>query len=115
MSIGLVRAMGVTLGILLVSGCGEPPPRALFTANYYKTHDSDRATRLKECQSKPDLAKTPDCVNAAQAQSAKDAEEAAQSQTADSSAQPADGSAQPAESPPQPASASAAPAAPAKN
>src|SRR5689334_15265441 len=98
MSIGLVRAMGVTLAILLVSGCGEPPPRALFTVNYYKTHESDRATKVQECQSKPDLAKTPDCLNAVAAQTEKDREEAAQPRTADSSAQPADNAAQPAPS-----------------
>ena len=51
MSRGLVRAMGVTLVILLVAGCEQPPPRALFTVNYYKTHQNDRLAKLKECVS----------------------------------------------------------------
>jgi hypothetical protein len=69
MSIGLVRAMGMSLVILLVAGCGEPPPRALFTVNYYKTHQNDRLAKLKECQMTPGDQKTPDCVNAVTADS----------------------------------------------
>lgn len=68
MSIGLVRAMGVSLVILLLASCGEPPPRALFTVNYYKTHENDRLAKLKECQVKPGEEKNPDCLNATQAQ-----------------------------------------------
>jgi hypothetical protein len=67
MSIGLIRAMGVTFAVLLVASCDEPPPRALFTVNYYKTHENDRLERLRQCQSDPAQAKTPDCVNAAEA------------------------------------------------
>ena len=66
---GLVRAMGVTLAILLMSGCEKPPPRALFTVNYYKTHQNDRVAKIKECQSTPGEEKTPDCVNATEAES----------------------------------------------
>jgi hypothetical protein len=69
MSIGLVRAMGMSLVILLVASCGEPPPRALFTVNYYKTHQSDRLAKVKECQTNPGVQKTPDCVNAVTADS----------------------------------------------
>ncbi len=69
MSNGLVRAVGVTLVILLIAGCEKPPPRALFTVNYYKTHQGDRLAKLKECQSTPGEEKTPDCLNANQAQS----------------------------------------------
>ena len=68
MSRGLVRAMGVTLVILLVAACEQPPPRALFTVNYYKTHQNDRLAKLKECQTNPGEQKTPDCLNATQAQ-----------------------------------------------
>jgi hypothetical protein len=69
MSIGQVRAMGVSLVILLVASCGEPPPRALFTVNYYKTHENDRLAKLKECEGKPGVdQKTPDCLNATTAQ-----------------------------------------------
>ena len=71
MSNGLVRAVGVTLAILLVAGCGQSPPRALFTVNYYKTHQNDRLAKLKECQSTPGEEKTPDCMNATRAQSAE--------------------------------------------
>ena len=71
MSRGLVRAMGVTLVVLLVASCGQPPPRALFTVNYYKTHQNDRLAKLKECQSNPAAEKAPDCVNATQAQSSE--------------------------------------------
>jgi hypothetical protein len=71
MSNGLVRAVGVTLVILLIAGCEKPPPRALFTVNYYKTHENDRAARLKECQSNPTVAKSPACVNAQQAESSQ--------------------------------------------
>lgn len=70
MSIGLVRAMGVSLVILMgVAACDDPPPRALFTVNYYKTHENDRLAKLKECQSNPAEQTTPDCMNATQAQS----------------------------------------------
>ena len=69
MSIGLVRAMGVTVAVVLVASCEEPPPRALFTVNYYKTHENDRHERIKECQSNPAEAKMPDCLNATQAES----------------------------------------------
>jgi hypothetical protein len=69
MSIGLVRAMGVSLVILLVAGCGDPPPRALYTVNYYKTHENDRLAKLKECDSTPGVQNSPDCLNATQAQS----------------------------------------------
>jgi hypothetical protein len=68
MSIGLVRAMGVTLVVLLVAGCDEPPPRALFTVNYYKTHEGDRHAKLQECQGNSALGKTPDCLNASRAE-----------------------------------------------
>jgi len=70
MSNGLVRAVGLSLVILLVvAACGEPPPRALFTVNYYKTHQNDRLAKIKECEGNPVQQKTPDCMNAAQAQS----------------------------------------------
>jgi hypothetical protein len=68
MSIGQVRAMGVTLAILLVAGCDKPPPRALFTVNYYKTHENDRHDRLKQCENKPAAQTDPDCVNATEAE-----------------------------------------------
>jgi hypothetical protein len=69
MSIGLVRAMGMSLVILLVASCGEPPPRALFTVNYYKTHQNDRLAKLQECQTNPGAQKSPDCMNATTAAS----------------------------------------------
>jgi len=71
MSRRLVRAMGVTLATLVVAGCDPPPPRALFTVNYYRTHENDRVAKLKECEGNPAEQKTPDCVNATQAQSAE--------------------------------------------
>jgi hypothetical protein len=71
MSTGLVRAMGASLVFLLVAGCDDPPPRALFTVNYYKTHENDRLAKLKECQGNPAQEKMPeDCLNATQAQTA---------------------------------------------
>lgn len=69
MSRGLVCAVGLSLVILLVAGCDNPPPRALFTVNYYKTHQNDRLAKLKECEGNPAEQNTPDCVNATQAQS----------------------------------------------
>lgn len=69
MSRGLVCALGLSLVIPLVAGCDDPPPRALFTVNYYKTHQNDRLAKLKECEGNPAEQKTPDCVNATQAQS----------------------------------------------
>ena len=69
MSIGLIRAMGLSLVILLVASCGESSsPRALFTVNYYKTHENDRLAKLKQCEGNPADQKTPDCLNATQAQ-----------------------------------------------
>ena len=69
MSNGLVRAVGLSLVILLVASCGDPPPRALYTVNYYKTHQNDRLAKIKECEGNPVQQKTPECMNAAQAQS----------------------------------------------
>jgi hypothetical protein len=69
MSKGLVSAMGLSLVILLVASCGDPPPRALYTVNYYKTHQNDRLAKLKECEGSPAEQRTPDCTNATQAQS----------------------------------------------
>ncbi len=55
MSNGLVRAVGLSLVILLViAACGDPPPRALFTVNYYKTHQKTIVwRRSEECEGNP--------------------------------------------------------------
>ncbi len=71
MTIGLARILGLTLPVLLAAGCEKPPPRALFTVNYYQTHESVRHDKLKECQDNPDkLGADPDCINATRAESA---------------------------------------------
>jgi len=71
MTIGLVRVLGLTLPVLLAAGCEAPPPRALFTVNYYRTHEAVRHDRIRECQDNPDKLRTdPDCINATRAESA---------------------------------------------
>jgi hypothetical protein len=69
MNIRLVRILGLTLPILLAAGCDKPQPRALFTVNYYRTHESIRHDKIRECQSNTELSNTPDCINATKAES----------------------------------------------
>jgi hypothetical protein len=71
MKIGLVSVLGLTMSALLVTGCQKPPPRALYTVNYYRTHEDLRREKLKECQADPALLQSnPDCINASRAESA---------------------------------------------
>lgn len=68
MKIGLVSIVGLAIWGLLVSGCGKAPPRALYTVNYYRTHEDFRNQKLEECRGDPArLREDPDCVNATEA------------------------------------------------
>jgi hypothetical protein len=70
MKMGLVSVLGLTISGLLVSGCEKPPPRAVYTVNYYRTHEDFRREKLKECQADPALLQSnPDCLNATTAES----------------------------------------------
>jgi hypothetical protein len=69
MNIGLAGVLGLTVSGLLIAGCEKAPPRAIFTVNYYKTHEDVRRQKLQECQGNPSLTSNPDCVNASRAES----------------------------------------------
>jgi hypothetical protein len=69
MTKGLAPVVGLTLSVLLVVGCSKGPPRAIYTENYYRTHEDFRVAKLKECEGAGDSRMTgdPDCVNAVRA------------------------------------------------
>jgi hypothetical protein len=68
MIIRLACVLGMTLPAVLCTGCDKPQPRALYTVNWYRTHEAERKVRVEECRAKPDLANTPDCRNATKAE-----------------------------------------------
>jgi hypothetical protein len=71
MKLGLVSVLGLTISGVLVSACEQAPPRALYTVNYYRTHEDFRRDKLRECQADPALLQSnPDCINATRAESA---------------------------------------------
>ncbi len=50
MTKGLAPVVGLTLSVLLVVGCTKAAPRAVYTENYYRTHEDFRVAKLKECE-----------------------------------------------------------------
>jgi hypothetical protein len=68
MTKGLMPFVGLTLSVLfLVAGCAKPAPRAVYTVNYYRTHEDFRLAKLKECANGPAESTDPDCLNASRA------------------------------------------------
>ena len=55
----------------VLAGCGENTP--VQTADWYKAHDKERLEMLAKCKANPgELAASPNCINAQQAQNEKD-------------------------------------------
>jgi hypothetical protein len=69
MKVCLERVLLLALPVLLAMGCEKPPPRALHTVNYYRTHEAERNARLEECRKDPaGMSQNADCLNATQAE-----------------------------------------------
>ena len=65
MTRGLVPVVGLTLAVVLVVGCSKAQPRAVYTVNYYRTHEDFRLAKIKECEAATSQSQgTPDCANA---------------------------------------------------
>lgn len=61
------------LASVVLVGCNEAP-EPVQSVEWYKEHKSERAERLATCRANPgDLATTPNCLNAEQAESLADA------------------------------------------
>jgi hypothetical protein len=67
----IVRAVANVLLIAALAGCEgrEPPKEEVRPVDWWLKHESDRAEKLVECQSKPGIIDaTPNCVNASRAE-----------------------------------------------
>ncbi len=54
----------------VLAGCGENTP--VQTVDWYKAHDAERKDMIAKCKSNPgELAASPNCINAQQAQNEK--------------------------------------------
>ena len=54
-----------------LAGCGENTP--VQTVDWYKAHDTERKAMIAKCKANPgELAASPNCINAQQAQNEKD-------------------------------------------
>lgn len=64
-----MKRLALSLVVALVlAGCGENTP--VQTADWYKAHDKERREMLAKCKSNPgELAASPNCINAEQAES----------------------------------------------
>jgi len=59
----------IVAGVL--AGCGESAP--VQTAEWYKAHDAERQGLIAKCKANPgELAASPNCINAQQAQNEKE-------------------------------------------
>ncbi|EGB7423300.1 EexN family lipoprotein [Escherichia coli] len=55
----------------VLAGCGENTP--VQTVDWYKAHDTERKAMIAKCKANPgELAASPNCINAQQAQNEKD-------------------------------------------
>ncbi len=50
MTRGLAPVVGLTLAVAFVVGCSKPAPRAVYTVNYYRTHEDFRLAKIKDCR-----------------------------------------------------------------
>lgn len=65
MTRGLTPVVGLTLVAMFVVGCAKTTPRAVYTVNYYRTHEDFRLAKIKECEAAAERSQgDPDCVNA---------------------------------------------------
>jgi hypothetical protein len=67
----IVSAAATALLMSALAGCEsrEPPKEEVRPVDWYVKHESARAAKLVECQSKPGvLVATPNCVNASRAE-----------------------------------------------
>ena len=65
MTRGLAPVVGLTLAVVFVVGCSKSQPRAVYTVNYYRTHEDFRLAKIKECEAAAERSQgNPDCVNA---------------------------------------------------
>lgn len=56
---------------VVLAGCGENT--MVQTVDWYKDHDAERKDMIAKCKSSPgELAASPNCINAQQAQNEKD-------------------------------------------
>ncbi|CBA17119.1 EexN family lipoprotein [Xanthomonas albilineans] len=57
--------------VAVLAGCGENTP--IQTVDWYKAHDTERKAMIATCKVNPgELAASPNCINAQQAQNEKD-------------------------------------------
>lgn len=65
-----VSAVASFLLISTLTGCKIRDPQDVRPVDWYEKHESEREKTLTECRKNPDtFDKTPDCVNAQQAES----------------------------------------------
>jgi hypothetical protein len=66
----IISAVASTLLLSALAGCeSREPKEEVRPVEWYLKHESERATKLIECQSKPGtIDATPNCVNASRAE-----------------------------------------------
>ncbi|MFM2281206.1 MAG: hypothetical protein RLZZ444_3437 [Pseudomonadota bacterium] len=67
-----MKKLSIVLVVTAVlAGCGENTP--VQTVDWYKAHDTERKAMIAKCKANPgELAASPNCINAQQAQNEKD-------------------------------------------
>lgn len=67
-----MKKLSIVLVVAAVlAGCGENTP--VQTADWYKAHDTERKAMIAKCKADPgELAASPNCINAQQAQNEKE-------------------------------------------
>ncbi|EBR8339490.1 hypothetical protein DOC43_23920 [Salmonella enterica subsp. enterica serovar Agona] len=67
-----MKKLSIVLVVAAVlAGCGENTP--VQTVDWYKAHDTERKAMIAKCKANPgELAASPNCINAQQAQNEKD-------------------------------------------
>lgn len=67
-----MKKLSIVLVVAAVlAGCGENTP--VQTVDWYKAHDTERKAMIAKCKTNPgELAASPNCINAQQAQNEKD-------------------------------------------
>ncbi|OLK23340.1 EexN family lipoprotein [Xanthomonas oryzae] len=67
-----MKKLSIVLVVAAVlAGCGENTP--VQTVDWYKAHDTERKAMIAKCKADPgELAASPNCINAQQAQNEKE-------------------------------------------
>ncbi|WP_194704410.1 EexN family lipoprotein [Xanthomonas phaseoli] len=67
-----MKKLSIVLVVAAVlAGCGESTP--VQTVDWYKAHDTERKAMIAKCKANPgELAASPNCINAQQAQNEKE-------------------------------------------